>query len=78
MTRAVVEYVTPWLVDSPDDVEIAEVEAVSGTLIIEVSVAPDDVGKIIGKRGRIIHSLRLLARAAAQREGSNIMVEVVD
>jgi predicted RNA-binding protein YlqC (UPF0109 family) len=78
MTRAVVEYVTPWLVDSPDEVEITEVESEGGTTIIEVSVAPDDVGKIIGKRGRIIHSVRILARAAAQREGTNIMVEVVD
>jgi predicted RNA-binding protein YlqC (UPF0109 family) len=78
VTRALIEYVTPWLVDNPDDVTITEVESESGGLILEVSVHPDDMGKIIGKRGRIIHSLRTLARAAGQRDGSSVMVEVVD
>jgi uncharacterized protein len=41
-------------------------------------VAPDDMGKIIGKRGRIIRSIRALARAAGQREDRSVMVEVVD
>jgi predicted RNA-binding protein YlqC (UPF0109 family) len=78
MTRELIEYVTPWLVDNPDDVTITEVESESGGLILEVSVHPDDMGKIIGKRGRIIHSLRTLARAAGQRDGNSVMVEVVD
>ena len=78
MTRALIEYVTPWLVDNPDDVTITEVESESGGLVLEISVHPDDMGKIIGKRGRIIHSLRTLARAAGQRDGSSVMVEVVD
>lgn len=78
MGRAVVDYVIPWLVDNPDAVEITEVEGERETLILEVSVDPEDMGKIIGKRGRIIHSLRALARASAQREGQSVMVEVVD
>ncbi|MGH2730850.1 MAG: KH domain-containing protein [Actinomycetota bacterium] len=78
MTRELIEYVTPWLVDNPDDVTITEVESESGGLILEVAVHPDDMGKIIGKRGRIIHSLRALARAAGQRDGMSVMVEVVD
>jgi predicted RNA-binding protein YlqC (UPF0109 family) len=78
VTRALIEYVTPWLVDNPDDVTITEVESESGGLVLEISVHPDDMGKIIGKRGRIIHSLRTLARAAGQRDGSSVMVEVVD
>lgn len=78
MTRALIEYVAPWLVDHPEDVTITEVESEGGGLILEVSVNPEDMGKIIGKRGRIIHSLRTLARAAAQREGTSVMVEVVD
>jgi uncharacterized protein len=77
MTRAVLEYVTAWLVDHPEEVEITEVEGERGTLL-EISVAPDDVGKIIGKQGRIIRSLRTVARAAAQRNGDSISVEVVD
>ncbi len=78
MTRPLIEYVTEWLVDNPDDVEITEVEGERGATVLEVSVHPDDVGKMIGKRGRIIRSLRALARAAGQREGQTILVEVVD
>jgi uncharacterized protein len=78
VTRALVEYVAPWLVEHPEAVEIEEVETEGGTVVVEVSVHPDDVGKIIGKRGRIIRSLCALARAGGQREGRNVTVEVVD
>jgi uncharacterized protein len=78
MSRVLLEYVTEWLVDNPDDVEIAEIEGDRGATIFEVSVHPDDVGKMIGKRGRIIRSLRALARAAGQRDGRTVLVEVVD
>jgi uncharacterized protein len=78
MSRALLEYVTEWLVDHPDEVEIVEAEGDRGATVLEVSVHPEDVGKMIGKRGRIIRSLRALARAAGQREGETILVEVVD
>ena len=78
MTRALVEYVAPWLVEHPEAVEIEEVETEAGAVVVEVSVHPDDVGKIIGKRGRVIRSLRTLAKAAGQRAGENVTVEVVD
>lgn len=78
MSRVLLEYVTEWLVDHPDEVEIAEVEGDRGATVLEVSVHPEDVGKMIGKRGRIIRSLRALARAAGQREGQTFLVEVVD
>jgi predicted RNA-binding protein YlqC (UPF0109 family) len=78
MSRALLEYVTEWLVDNPDEVEIAEVEGDRGATVLEISVHPDDVGKMIGKRGRIIRSLRALARAAGQRDGQTVLVEVVD
>jgi uncharacterized protein len=78
MSRALLEYVTEWLVDNPDEVEIAEVEGERGATVFEISVHPDDVGKMIGKRGRIIRSLRALARAAGQRDGQSVLVEVVD
>ena len=78
MTRELVEYVVPWLLDHPEDIEITEAEGDRGATVLEVSVHPDDMGKIIGKRGRIIRSLRLLARAAGQRDGNSIFVEVVD
>lgn len=78
MTRALVEYLGPWLLDEPDEMEINEAEGDRGAIVLEISVAPDDMGKIIGKRGRIIRSIRALARAAGQREDRSIMVEVVD
>jgi predicted RNA-binding protein YlqC (UPF0109 family) len=78
MSRALLEYVTEWLVDNPDEVEISEVEGERGATVLEISVHPDDVGKMIGKRGRIIRSLRALARAAGQRDGQTVLVEVVD
>ena len=78
MSRELLEYAVPWLVEHPDDVEINELEADEGGLILELSVHPDDVGKVIGKRGRIIRSLRALSKAAAQKQGISVNVEVVD
>ena len=78
MTRAVIEYVTPWLVDHPDEIEVAEIDTEQGGKIIELTVHPDDIGKVIGKRGRIIRCLRILAKAAGQKQRTPVSVEVVD
>lgn len=78
MSRALIEYLGPWLLDHPEALEINEVEGERGETVLELSVDPEDMGKIIGKRGRIIRSIRSLARAAATSEGDNVMVEVVD
>ncbi len=77
-SREFIDYVLPHLVDHPDDVEVAEVEAENGGLIFELTVNPEDMGKVIGKRGRIIRALRTLTRAASQGEGRPASVEVVD
>lgn len=78
MSRALLEYVVPWLVDHPEDFAIDEVEGEREGVTYEISVHPEDVGKIIGKRGRIIRSLRTLARAGAPRGAKSVMVEVID
>ncbi|MDP9068907.1 MAG: KH domain-containing protein [Actinomycetota bacterium] len=78
MTRRVVEYLSPWLLDHPDELEIHEAEGERGALVLELTVNPEDMGKIIGKRGRIIRSIRSLARAAGQVGGETVLVEVVD
>ena len=77
MSRELLDYVLPWLIDHPDELQIEEVENEDDQVVYEISVHPEDVGKIIGKRGRIIRALRTLARASATRERS-VMVEVMD
>jgi predicted RNA-binding protein YlqC (UPF0109 family) len=78
VSRELIEYVAPWLLDHPDEVSIEEVEGERGATVLEVSVHPEDVGKIIGRRGRIVGSLRTLARAVGQRDGTTVQLEVVD
>ncbi len=65
------------LVDNPDDVEVREVQG-DRTTILEIKVDEQDMGKVIGKKGRIIKSLRIVMRAAAVHEGKNVSVELVD
>lgn len=64
------------IVDKPDAVEVKEVEG-ERAAIIEIKVAPDDVGKVIGREGRIINSLRQIVRAAAGKENKRITVELI-
>lgn len=64
------------LVDNPDDVEIREV-AGDRTTVLEIKVNDEDMGKVIGKKGRIIKSIRVLLRAAAVHQGKSVSVELV-
>jgi uncharacterized protein len=64
------------LVDFPDDIHIQEVQG-GKTTVIELKVNEADMGKVIGKKGRIIKSLRVVLRAAALREGRSVSVELV-
>lgn len=76
--RDLLDYVVPWLVDDPDSVEITESDGEGDQVVYELTVHPDDMGKVIGKRGRIIRSLRVLARAAGRDDGRPVSVEVLD
>jgi uncharacterized protein len=78
MSRALIEYMGTWLLDHPEELVIEELEGERGELILEITVNPEDMGKLIGKRGRIIQALRALVRAASQRDGQTVLVEVVD
>lgn len=64
------------LVDDPDSVEVREVEG-SQSIIIELKVAPDDMGKVIGKQGRIAKAIRTVVKAAATKENKRVVVEIV-
>ena len=64
------------LVDDPDAVSIREVEG-TNTIIYQLSVAPDDMGRVIGKRGQVANALRVLLRAIAGKEGRRLTLEIV-
>ena len=74
--RALVEFLTKGVVDQPDSVSVRASER-DRMLVIEVRVAPDDVGKVIGRRGRIVGAIRTLAKTAAARAGRRALVEIV-
>lgn len=64
------------LVDNPDEVEVREIEG-ERALIVELSVASDDMGKVIGKQGKIARAIRALAKAKGNKIGRNVVVEIV-
>jgi predicted RNA-binding protein YlqC (UPF0109 family) len=70
-------YLARELVDEPDAVRV-EMEEREGVLVLHLHVAADDVGKVIGRQGRIARALRTLVRASAAREGRRVMVEIAD
>lgn len=74
--RALVEYLVKGLVDRPEAVSVRATER-DRVVLIEVQVAPDEVGKVIGRRGRIVAAIRTLARAAAGIGGQRVVVEIV-
>ena len=68
-------YLARELVDDPDSVRV-EVEDRDGTVVLRLHVAPDDLGKVIGRGGRIVRALRTVVRASAVREGRRVLVEI--
>ena len=71
-----VKYIACCLVDHPDLVEVREVPG-DQALILELRVAPEDMGKVIGKQGRIAKAIRTVVKAAAIHEDKRIVVEIV-
>ena len=70
-------YIARSLVEHPDDVTVTEVRS-AGELTLELRVAPDDMGKVIGRQGRIAKEIRTVMRAYAQRTGVKVSVDIVD
>lgn len=75
--RNVVEYIARQIVDEPDAV-VVEADERNGRVDLRLHVAPDDMGKIIGKRGRVAQAIRAVVRAAGAREGVEASVDIVD
>ena len=74
--KELVEYIVKELVDKPEEVKINETQGES-IVILEISVAPEDVGKVIGKEGRIANAIRTVVKAAASKQGKKVTVEIM-
>ncbi len=74
--RELVEILAKALVDNPDEVTVNEIEGTQ-SIIIELKVAPEDMGKVIGKQGRIAKAIRTLVKAAAIKENKRVVVEII-
>jgi uncharacterized protein len=75
--RELVEYLARALVDDPDAVRVEEIAEDDAT-VIEVRVAPDDLGRVIGRSGRVANAIRTVAKAAATHEDKRVLVEIVE
>ncbi|NJL92569.1 MAG: KH domain-containing protein [Anaerolineae bacterium] len=74
--KELVEYIAKSLVDDPDAVEVNEIPGTT-SVIIELRVAPDDMGRVIGKDGRVANAIRILLRVLASKEGKRVTLEII-
>ena len=75
--KELLTYVARNLVDNPDQVSVNQY-AGDGETVLELRVAPEDMGKVIGRQGRIAKEIRTLIRSVAQRSGQRVSVEIID
>ncbi|HAW49575.1 TPA: RNA-binding protein [bacterium] len=75
--KQLAEYIIKSLVDNPDKVELSEIES-EKTTIIEVRVDEPDIGKVIGRQGRIIKAIRAILQASASKKGKRVVLEMLD
>jgi uncharacterized protein len=76
--KELLEYLARQLVDEPGEVEVEQFDEDDGTVVLELAVAEDDYGKVIGKGGRTANALRTVVKAAAVKEGRRVLVDIVD
>ncbi|MDR2478383.1 MAG: KH domain-containing protein [Treponema sp.] len=77
MERDLIEYIAKSLVDDPVQVQVSVVEGEKST-ILELRVAEDDIGKVIGKHGRIAKAIRTVLQAASAKNGKHTVLEILD
>ena len=75
--KELIESIAKSLVDNPNEVHVNEIKG-EQSIILELKVAPADMGKVIGKQGRIAKAIRTVVKAAAMRENKNVVVEIID
>lgn len=76
--KTLLEYLAEGLVEEPDAVEVEQFEEDDGKVVLELCVAADDYGRIIGRGGRTAHALRTVVKAAAAGEGAHVLLDIVD
>jgi uncharacterized protein len=76
--RDLLEHSARGLVNDPDEVSVEQFEEDDGTIVLELAVADDDYGKIIGRGGRTANALRTIVKAAAVKENRRVLVDIVD
>jgi predicted RNA-binding protein YlqC (UPF0109 family) len=76
--RDLLDFLTRSLVENPDEVQVTEAEEVDGEVVLEVEVADDDLGRVIGRGGRVANALRSVMKAAATREDKRVVVDILD
>lgn len=74
--KQLLEYIVRALVDNPDQVEVRTIEE-ERAIILELRVAPEDMGKVIGKHGRIAKAIRIVINSAAMRDDRRVVVEII-
>ncbi len=76
--KELLTYIVQNLVDKPDEVSVTERKSSSGEIVYEVRVGEGDMGKVIGRQGKIVKQIRILMRAVAQRKGKRVSVDILD
>jgi predicted RNA-binding protein YlqC (UPF0109 family) len=76
--RDLLVYLARALVDQPDRVEVEQFEEDDGTIVLELSVADDDYGQVIGRGGRTAQALRTVVKAAAVKDNRRVLVDIVE
>jgi uncharacterized protein len=76
--RLLLEYLAQGLVELPEEVSVEQFEEDDETIVLELCVAAEDYGRVIGRRGRTAHALRTVVKAAAASEGRHVLVDIVD
>ncbi|HWM09871.1 MAG TPA: KH domain-containing protein [Solirubrobacteraceae bacterium] len=76
--RELLVYLAQQLVDEPERVEVEEFDEDDGTLVLELSVADDDYGKVIGRGGRTAQALRTVVKAAAVKDNRRVLLDIVE
>lgn len=76
--KQLLEYIVPNIVNHPEDVVISETESEDGMINLSIKVNPEDMGRVIGKSGKVIKSIRQIGRIIAIKRGIRVNIDVVD